>query len=261
LKGAAAEQKSWVDKGTSKAAALWSNWEKRESGWQKKVVEYGNGALKRIPYEEWGLKSIPPLSARRQQEELSGKEKVEVHFPPTLVPEATVRDVLKTLGTERQVLHKSRLIWSFVGIAITAPIGILPIIPNLPCYYLIFRAWSHWRALKGSQHVAFLLEKSLIVAKPSQILDELYSTGKQPFDAASISGAETLSEKSSPLEEKMVLQKSNGNRIAGALEIPELDVELDRAVWQVEKALKAQQELKQEQKDLANANMNGKDRQ
>ncbi len=39
----------------------------------------------------------------------------------------------------------------------------------------------------------------------------------------------------------MVLHKSDGKRIAEALEIPELDVELDRAVWQVEKALKAEQ--------------------
>lgn len=40
----------------------------------------------------------------------------------------------------------------------------------------------------------------------------------------------------------MILHKSSGKKIAEALNIPELDMELDRAVWQVEKALKAEKE-------------------
>lgn len=120
-------QQSWLDKGTTRAAKLWASWEKKESGWQRKVVNYGNQALKRIPYEEWGLKSIPPLSARRKEEELSGKEKVEVQFPSPLLPEEKVLDVLRTLGTERQSLHRKRMIYCFVGMPITAPIAILPV--------------------------------------------------------------------------------------------------------------------------------------
>jgi hypothetical protein len=57
-------------------------------------------------------------------------------------------------------------------------------------------------------------------------LSELYATGKQPFDHGPASG-----------EDKMVLHASNAKRISEGLELPELNVELDRAVWQVEKAL------------------------
>jgi hypothetical protein len=71
------------------------------------------------------------------------------------------------------------------------------------------------------------LDNKLIIVKPSKILDELYSTGKQPFDIDTPSS-----------DEQMVLHHSNGKRIADALEIPELDIEMDRAVWQVETALK-----------------------
>lgn len=52
----------------------------------------------------------------------------------------------------------------------------------------------------------------------------------------------------------MVLHQSNGKRIAEALEIPELDVELDRAVWQVEKAIREKHELEEEKQDLKSAN-------
>jgi len=120
------EKKSWLDKGTTRAANLWAGWEKKESGWQRKVVDYGNQALKRIPYEEWGLKSIPPLSSRRKEEELSGRQKVEVLFPGNLIPQEKVMDVLRVLGTERQGLHKQRLLWSVAAMPIVAPFALVP---------------------------------------------------------------------------------------------------------------------------------------
>jgi len=226
------------------------SWEKKESGWQKKIVEYGNAALRKIPYEEWGLKSIPPLSARRKSEELSGKEEVEVSFPSTLIPENTVSEVLRKLGTERQKLHKSRMIYCIIGMPITAPIAILPVIPNIPFFYLVFRAWSHWRALSGSKHIEFLLDKNLVKPKPSTILSELYASGELRFGSTSITGTEKSSLLSKDWDEEMVLHKSDGKRIAEALDIPELDVELDRAVWQVEKSIQAAKELKEDKRKL-----------
>lgn len=115
-----------LEKATKRAANLWASWEKKESGWQRKVVDLGNKALKRIPYEEWGLKSIPPLSARRRENELSGKEKVEVLFPPALIPQNKVSEVLRILGTERESLHKSRMIYSFIGMPLSIPFALVP---------------------------------------------------------------------------------------------------------------------------------------
>lgn len=88
---------------------------------------YGNQALKRIAYEEWGLKSVPPLSDSRKQEIESTKKEVEVLFPSTLIPEDEVLDVLKTLATERQALHKQNLIYSIMGMPIVAPFALVPV--------------------------------------------------------------------------------------------------------------------------------------
>jgi len=109
--------------------------------------------------------------------------------------------------------------------------------------------------LSGSKHIEFLLDNKLITIRPSKVLDELYSTGKQPFDV------EASSAESSTDSEKMVLHKSTGKRIADALQIPELNTELDRAVWQVDKALQAKKELKEEKTELDSATPDSKEKQ
>jgi len=264
LNVAISEKQTLLDKGTTRAANLWASWEKKESGWQKWIVEVGNKALKRISFEEWGLKSIPPLSARRKEEELSEKEaKVEVSFPPALIPVKTVPEVLKVLATARQGFHKSRMMYCFIGMPITAPIALIPVVPNLPFFYLVYRAWSHWRALSGSKHIQFLLENNLVVPKASPILDVLYSAGimRAVRDGTVIATkpipiSQSTTEagpKASESKETLVLDRWNATLIARALELPELEAELDRAIWQVENSIRSKAELREEKEGLEKA--------
>jgi hypothetical protein len=118
---------SYIDRGADLAARKWAQWEKMEGGWQRKIVDYGTHAFRRIPFQEWGLKSVPPLSARRRDDELRGRDKVELVFPPAAIPEHKAEGVLRTLATERQALHRQRLLWCFVGMPITAPLGLVPV--------------------------------------------------------------------------------------------------------------------------------------
>lgn len=127
LNAPTAAQQTWSDWIQAKAARTWSGWEQKESGWQKFVVNHGNRALRRIPYEEWGLKSVPPLSQRRRQVEMKGNEKIEVVYPKSLLAMDRVPKLLQTMSTEREALHKRRLFWCFVGMPITAPIALLPV--------------------------------------------------------------------------------------------------------------------------------------
>ena len=78
---------------------------------------------------------------------------------------------------------------------------------------------------------------------------------KKSLDAEPISTSNNQgSNDSSREDDALILHKSDGKRIAQALEMPELDIELDRAVWQVERALTAEKELRKEKADLAEAN-------
>jgi hypothetical protein len=127
LNAPASAKQTWSDWLQAKAARTWSGWEQKDKGWQKSVVGYGNQILRRIPYEEWGLKSVPPLSQRRKEGEMKGTEKVEVVYPKSLLAMDKVPKILNTLATEREALHKRRLIWCFIGMPITAPIALLPV--------------------------------------------------------------------------------------------------------------------------------------
>jgi hypothetical protein len=117
-------------------------------------------------------------------------------------------------------------------------------IPNIPFFYLVYRAWSHWRAFSGSKHVQFLLERNLVNIKPSPMLDVLYSAGimKAARDNPFVSDPSSGPRENESNPERMVLQRWNSRVIAQALDVPELELELERAIWQVENSLKEREQ-------------------
>jgi hypothetical protein len=85
--------------------------------------------------------------------------------------------------------HRSPLTW---------PFAIIPIIPNFPLFYVLWRAWSHYKAWRGATYLESLIKLGMIVEKPSSGLDALYQKrqitagGEKPSN-----GASTLSSSSS----------------------------------------------------------------
>jgi hypothetical protein len=258
----APKDRSIYDKVTIKANETWVAWEKDEKAiwnWKKKVTFYGNHALKRIPYEEWGLKTIPALTAKRRQDIIDGKAEYEVLFPGKYLPQERVAPLLQKLAKERQSMHRSKMIWSVAIMPLTAPFMLIPVIPNLPFFYVLYRAWSHWKALGGSKHLEFLLKHNLPTPSPSWTLDELYTAGlmyptralsraaprptqQQAQEVASVVHKQTNNES----EDVMVLQRWNGKLIAERYNLPDMEVEIERAVGQVEQSIKSKEELMEE---------------
>jgi hypothetical protein len=139
-------------------------------------------------------------------------------------------------------------------------------IPNLPFFYLVYRAWSHWKALSGSKHLQFLLQNKLPTPNPSSKLDEVYAAGLM-YPTRKISRAaprptrEQAEEVARVVEQQtnggsedvMVLQRWNGKLIAEQFHLPEMEVEIERAVEQVEESIKARDELLEEKLELEKA--------
>ena len=122
-----AKQKKYIDRITTKAATTWRNWEKKEKGWQNKVTSYGNKLFQRLPHQEWGLKSIPPLKAQRRSDELDGTDEVQVEFPPSLLKQPAVIESLKYFGSEDKYAFHTKWMWiSIAGMPISAPFALIP---------------------------------------------------------------------------------------------------------------------------------------
>ena len=120
------DQLTYVDRITNRASRLWVTWEKADKGWQKQVTDYGNKLFERISYEEWGLKSIPPLSARRKDEELKGEKDIELIFAPSLTRQESILQTLHKLATEKQTIHRKWMWGSIIGMPLTAPFALIP---------------------------------------------------------------------------------------------------------------------------------------
>lgn len=122
------EKQSIIDKITTKASKTWLSWEKTDKGWKKKVTSYGNKLFQRLPYEEWGLKSIPPLSKKLQVQELGGNQKTLVEYPPSVIKHVSAEETLRSFSAEgRQAFHTKWMWASIIGMPISAPIGLIPV--------------------------------------------------------------------------------------------------------------------------------------
>ncbi|KAJ5576982.1 hypothetical protein N7535_003908 [Penicillium sp. DV-2018c] len=246
-----AKELSYLDRLTSKAAETWAKWEEADKGWKKHLVKWGNSVQQRIPYEEWALKSIPSFKTQQKINPDHGKVKIDVLFPGNAVKLERIPQVLRTIATERQEFHRKRLMWCLVGAPITAPLGLIPVVPNIPFFYLAYRGWSHWRALNGSKHLQHLVENDLLSPISLPELEQLYA--KRASNTLEDTFADTpYSEVAENIEQsredRLLLKMSDAKKLAAMLEAPELALEAERAIIQVSEQIAAAAKTKQTEK-------------
>jgi hypothetical protein len=121
-------------------------------------------------------------------------------------------------------------------------------IPNIPGFYLLFRAYSHYKAWSGSQHLEYLVDKQLVRPAPSELLDEIYASSSKLIEAPIETAEKEISDESALLldDEVMFLNQESGSQIANAFDVKELGVEIERAIEQVEKKIKTEKEAKKQ---------------
>lgn len=228
-----------ADKVVQRAAKTWLSFEQAPGGWKRKLATWGNKVVDNIDYREHCLKSVPSKAAwLRQRPALpqangekvaaaagtaagAGQSVLEklVVSHPTSVDGAWVAAQMRTLAAEGRPRHRSKMITSVVLAPFTAPFMLIPVLPNIPFFYLAYRAWSHYRAMQGAGHLAELLQSAKLECVPTKQLDGVYTAaGEADLDSV--------------------------KRVLGG-KYPEAAVELERAVKQIHKAEQQQQQQAQ----------------
>ncbi|KAK1811106.1 hypothetical protein LTR12_014538 [Friedmanniomyces endolithicus] len=249
-----------------KAATTWAGFEKADKGWRKQLTYYGNQLFKRIPYQEWGLKSFPPATKAQLEEIDKGGLAFECLYPGSFMKGRNATELLKALATERQAFHRRSMWTSMAMLPITIPFALVPIIPNIPFFWFAFRTYSHYRALYGGRLLEHITNKGMVQAKDSRVMDELYAAGllkpsrqavreaTKPDDMDIEKVVKQAEEQAKEGKKEVVLlQGWNGKLIADAFHLSEMEVVIERAVEQVENAIKKTDEQARTAKEVERA--------
>ncbi|KAI8071251.1 mitochondrial K+-H+ exchange-related-domain-containing protein [Gongronella butleri] len=146
----------------------WSNKKWSELGqakpetWKKRLYDKGDDILKRQDYREVFLKEIPT-----KEHLASPIEKATLVHALDISPEVIQHD-LRRLVQERLPYHKKYMYRSAYWVPVACTFAIVPLIPNIPLAYNLFRLYSHYKAYKGAQHLHDLLENGQIQYKEVQ---------------------------------------------------------------------------------------------
>uniref|UniRef100_A0A1D1YQV0 Uncharacterized protein C23H3.12c n=1 Tax=Anthurium amnicola TaxID=1678845 RepID=A0A1D1YQV0_9ARAE len=146
-KGRSAQEKAElaVDFVTEKMNRAWLNLEKSPPGsFKNKIHGLGLKLLSRVKPSEIFLKSVS-----------KDITKVDITYPSSLNPRL-VRRRLRHIAMMGSVIHQRYFYGSVSLIPFTAALSVLPL-PNIPFFWLLFRAYSNWRALKGSERLLLLV--------------------------------------------------------------------------------------------------------
>lgn len=174
----------WVVKLENKAVGLatkgWDKLRNSEMSVNKKVVSFVRRLLNTIPYEENCLRSFPSSAAMvreiNNEKEKGGDAEVATSaeiatgavelsqlkpipvFHPRFQSPLAVLDQLHQLRTATAANHKKYAVLCAIGIPLSLPFALVPVLPNVPGFYLAYRLYCHVKALYGIHNLGYLLE-------------------------------------------------------------------------------------------------------
>ncbi|CAI0473070.1 unnamed protein product [Linum tenue] len=128
-----------VDFIANKMNRAWMGMEKSPEGTLKKKIHgVGLKLLARVKPSEIFLKSIS-----------RDVTDVEIVYPVSLNARL-VRRRLRHIAIRGASIHKKYFYGSVTLLPLTSALSVLPL-PNIPFFWVLFRTYSHWRALQGSE--------------------------------------------------------------------------------------------------------------
>ncbi|KAJ3698741.1 hypothetical protein LUZ61_002446 [Rhynchospora tenuis] len=137
-----------VDFFADKMNRSWSVFEKAPEGTIKnRIHSLGVWLLSRVKPSEIFLKSVS-----------KDVTKLDITYPMSLNPRL-VRRRLRHIALRGAAIHRQKFYGSACLLPLTSVFTILPL-PNVPFFWMLFRTYSNWRALQGSERLLLLVSDS-----------------------------------------------------------------------------------------------------
>lgn len=224
----------WVN---NKAGDVWGKLLASPKSYNKKIVSWVNKLLMNTPWTENSLKTIPGenyllkrVSKKDEpnnetklslKEYLSSKIPLEpkplnVYIPGSVITEEAVLSQLRSAYRDGIKYHKKQMLLCLLAIPLTIPVILVPLIPNVPGFYFTYRAYCNYKAYSGARHLRNIMEKH----SPTLEFKDI-----EAYDEILRGQSETI-----------LLNEQNLPQITGLLQIPEVRIDLEKAITQ-EKAL------------------------
>ncbi|KZP18919.1 hypothetical protein FIBSPDRAFT_791328 [Athelia psychrophila] len=228
----------YVTWGQGKAADMWASWGKAPPGnWKSRVFNYGERLVDRIDFEELALHGVDPsLGPSLAHPDFSGKHAkgldrtdgkghvsdrvtIPLLYAPFAYPSATISTTphpsilqLRSLLAQRTPRHRKGFYSWMIIAPFTAPFMIIPVIPNLPFFFCVWRSWSHYKAYRASQYLEALIDNGTIVPEESRELQQVQASYEPPEEPSTATTATTTpsptSETSASASNNLLLKRS-----------------------------------------------------
>jgi hypothetical protein len=240
-----------------------------DKSWNVRIVKLIKSLLDTIPYEENCLKSFPLKAAMIREINLDkvGTEQLISNMSPELKefeqPAKTTTilhshfenqkipleqlvpiplyhpsfqhpsKILGQLHSFRENAYRHHVKYSWlcaIGIPISLPVALVPVLPNVPGLYLSYRLYCNIKALQGIKHLDYLLAK-----KPDS-KGSVSDTNHLKF--APVDTLDKIYGKIVPTaEESVIITPEIIDRLVEELQVPSLKQDLRKALSQEQKRL------------------------
>ncbi|KAK7062207.1 mitochondrial K+-H+ exchange-related-domain-containing protein [Favolaschia claudopus] len=155
-----------------KATTTWAGFGTAAEGTiKKRAFVLGERLMDQLDFEESYLKTIDLSIAPA----LTEKGEIPLFYPSSVLSGPQSLDNLRALVEERIPLHNRGLALYIFFAILSAPLKLIPIIPNFPFYFCAWRSWSHWKAKRAAQYIQSLIKSNRIVPKQLEDLNSVYA--------------------------------------------------------------------------------------
>lgn len=239
------------------ATKAWNKLTASENSINKQIVALVRKLLNTIPYNENCLRSFPSKRAMIReinQEHFSELPKTVITseielgnysldqlkpipvFHPRFQEPQAILDQLHGFRDNLGAFHRKWAVICAIGVPLTLPFAIVPVVPNVPGFYVAYRFYCHMKALMGVRNLGYLLESGKDDPSGPSVEDTTHLTFKAcpELDVPFLANAtfSKVKAQDSDENEQILITGETIDKLVGSIGLPQLREDLHRALSQ-----------------------------